>query len=126
MSSGRKYLSLILLLPVLTILVHNAIPHHHHVSPVEVCCDNQLHGSDPSHLLCNSNQTSAGHHDACSFNPEFTTELSKSLIANVPDDFSHITCPLRWIEVDYVVSIVDDALCRAGSSPSLLRGPPVA
>jgi hypothetical protein len=126
MRSGQKILSVFLLLPILTILAHNSIPHHHHFSPFEVCYAD-LPGNDNSSLTLNSScHGQPGHHEACCFNPEFTIDWFKILITAVKSEHALIVCPLKWIESEYVVWYNDDALCRTDRRPNLLRGPPAA
>ncbi len=122
--SGQKILSVFLLLPVLTILAHNSIAHHHHGSPFEVCCGNEQSPEDSSHLLTKTGHTAGSHHDACSFNPEFTFEIFKILINAIATDHTRIACPLRCVESEYLAWFTDDALCRIDASPNFLRGPP--
>ncbi|MFA6128121.1 MAG: hypothetical protein WC699_12540 [Bacteroidales bacterium] len=124
MRSGRKILSLFLLVPILTILAHNSIPHHHHGSPVEVCCANQTDHSGSLTHLDSRGHTAANHHDACCFNPEFTFDLFKLLIAAPETEFLQIECPQNSVGFNYIgfFSCVFDI--SNYPAPNLLRGPP--
>jgi len=122
--SGQKLLSVFLLLPVLTILAHNSIPHHHHYSPFEICCDNHPGQDGGRHPLNSCSHTPAGHHDACCYNPEFTLDLDKILVTAPESGHDQVVCPLKWIESEYLTCIHDDARCGIDPAPNLLRGPP--
>jgi hypothetical protein len=121
---GQKILSILLLLPILTILAHNSIAHHHHASPVEVCCDNQQNNGAAGHVLQSSGPSAGSHHDACSFNPEFTSELVKMLVATVGSEPAPVACPLKWIESGHSVCVGGDLPGKPGRATYLLRGPP--
>jgi hypothetical protein len=122
--TGQKLLSVFLLLPIITILAHNAIPHHHHVSPVEICCADQQNQGAGGHLLDTAGHIPAGQHDACCFNPEFTFDLYKILLTASESDHFQIVCPLKSVEPDYRDWFADKSDNRIYSTPNFLRGPP--
>jgi hypothetical protein len=122
--SGQKILSIFLLLPILTILAHSSILHHHHASPVEICCGNRDIHSGTFHIMAAPRHSPAGHHDACCFNPEFTFDLNKILVTAAESELVTVTCPLKLLASGHLVSATDDVPCRKEPAPSLLRGPP--
>lgn len=124
--SGKKIGSIFLLLPILTILAHNSIPHHHHAGLIELCCGNEQRHGGAGHFLITPAHAQAGHHEACSFNPEFTIDLYKVLIMAVTADLNGMDCPLKWIESEYLVWYTGDAPSKIDPAPNLLRGPPEA
>ena len=122
--SSQRLLSIVLLLPIFTILVHNCIPHHHHSSTIEICCDNEQGLNGNRYLLKTYGHSQASGHAACCFNPEFTFDLFKILITSTVTDIFQIECPIKWIKPEYQVSIAGDSICRIYYSPNFLRGPP--
>ena len=124
MHSGLRWLSLFLLLPVLTILVHNAVPHHHHVNPVEICCDNEGGNEPESVQVTCVPPVSPCQHDACSFNPEFTLDLQKILFTAPGSSNFQIASPVQWVEPNFQPGPDQVILSFADTSPNLLRGPP--
>jgi hypothetical protein len=122
--SGQKSLSILLLLPILTILAHNSVAHHHHASPFEICCGIEAGQCGNDHQLSHFPYGHDNKHDACSFNPEFTLDLFKILIAAAGSAQDVVICPLKFLESTNYPLLCRDIPGTIGPAPYLLRGPP--